>query len=294
MPPIVSLIVPRRCSGVGVDRRSWGILLRSGTQEHQQTAFALTNAKWYYSIIRAIEGSGIISPKPLQRRYVAYYRVSTERQGRSGLGLEAQKAAVADFLRTTDSTLHAEFTEVQSGKDNDRPKLAEALKHCKLTRSTLLIAKLDRLSRNASFLLSLRDAGVRFVATDMPDMNETVVGIMAVIAQAERKAISDRTKAALAAAKARGVRLGNPRLQPGSKATALAASKAAQHVARARAEDLRDVVEDARAQGRTTLQGIADHMNERGFTTPRGGRWAPASAARLLSQLGHVVGRKYG
>src|ERR1700735_5086722 len=119
-----------------------------------------------------------MSPKPLQRRYVTYYRVSTERQGRSGLGLEAQKAAVADFLRTTEGTVHTEFVEVQSGKDNDRPKLAEALKVCKLSRSTLLIAKLDRLSRNAAFLLTLQNAGVRFVACDMPDMNETVVGIM--------------------------------------------------------------------------------------------------------------------
>jgi DNA invertase Pin-like site-specific DNA recombinase len=159
-----------------------------------------------------------MSPKPLQRRYVTYYRVSTERQGRSGLGLDAQKAAVAEFLRTTDGTVHTEFVEVQSGKDNDRPKLAEALKVCKLSRSTLLIAKLDRLSRNAAFLLTLQNAGVRFVACDMPDMNETVVGIMAVIAQSERKAISSRTKAALAAAKARGVRLVtqpyNPALRP--------------------------------------------------------------------------------
>ena len=226
-----------------------------------------------------------MSPKSLQRRYVTYYRVSTERQGRSGLGLEAQKAAVSEFLRTTDGTLHAAFVEVQSGKDNDRPKLAEALKVCKLSRSTLLIAKLDRLSRNAAFLLTLQNAGVRFVACDMPDMNETVVGIMAVIAQSERKAISSRTKAALAAAKARGVRLGNPDLQPGSKATAKAASKAAQKAAKERAEDLRDVLDDARSKGCSTLQSVADHMNTLDYTTPRGGRWAPSSVSRLLAQL---------
>src|ERR1700722_8610938 len=190
-----------------------------------------------------------MSPKPLQRRYVTYYRVSTERQGRSGLGLDAQKAAVAEFLRTTDGTVHTEFVEVQSGKDNDRPKLAEALKLCKLTRSTLLIAKLDRLSRNAAFLLTLQNAGTRFVAVDNPDMNETVVGILAVLAQAERKATSERTTAALAAAKRRGVKLGNPHLQPGTKATALAASKAASEGARDRAEELRDVVDEARAKG---------------------------------------------
>jgi DNA invertase Pin-like site-specific DNA recombinase len=226
-----------------------------------------------------------MSPRPLQRRYVTYYRVSTERQGRSGLGLEAQKAAVAEFLRTTDGTVHTEFVEVQSGKDNDRPKLAEALKVCKLSRSTLLIAKLDRLSRNAAFLLTLQNAGVRFVACDMPDMNETVVGIMAVIAQSERKAISSRTKAALAAAKARGVRLGNPSLQPGSKATAHVASMAAAMAAKIRAEELRDVLNDARSKGCTTLQSAADHMNGLAFPTPRGGRWAPASVARLVAQL---------
>jgi DNA invertase Pin-like site-specific DNA recombinase len=226
-----------------------------------------------------------MSPKALQRRYVTYYRVSTERQGRSGLGLEAQKAAVAEFLRATDGTLHAEFVEVQSGKDDDRPKLAEALKVCKLSRSTLLIAKLDRLSRNAAFLLTLQNAGVRFVACDMPDMNETVVGIMAVIAQSERKAISTRTKAALAAAKARGVRLGNPALQAGSETTARVASRAAQKVAKDRAEELRDVLDDARSKGCKTLQAVADHMNGKGFPTPRGGRWVPASVARLVAQI---------
>lgn len=227
-----------------------------------------------------------MSPKPLQRRYVTYYRVSTERQGRSGLGLDAQKAAVAEFLRTTDGTLHAEFTEIQSGKRDDRPKLVEALKVCKLSRSTLLIAKLDRLSRNAAFLLTLQGAGVRFVACDMPDMNETVVGIMAVIAQSERKAISVRTIAALKAAKARGVRLGNPKLKPGSKATAKRASLAAATIAKARAEELRDVIEDARSKGCTTLQAVADHLNDLVYSTPRGGRWAPASVARLQAQLG--------
>jgi DNA invertase Pin-like site-specific DNA recombinase len=227
-----------------------------------------------------------MSPKPLQRRYVTYYRVSTERQGRSGLGLDAQKAAVTEFLRSTGGTLHAEFTEIQSGKRDDRPKLAEALKVCKLSRSTLLIAKLDRLSRNAAFLLTLQSASVRFVACDMPDMNETVVGIMAVIAQSERKAISARTIAALAAAKARGVRLGNPKLKPGSKATAKRASLAAATIAKARAEELRDVIEDAHSKGCTTLQAVADHLNDLVYLTPRGGRWAPASVARLHAQLG--------
>jgi DNA invertase Pin-like site-specific DNA recombinase len=225
-------------------------------------------------------------PKPLQRRYVAYYRVSTERQGRSGLGLEAQKASVLEFLRATGDTLRDEYVEIQSGKDNGRPKLAEALRLCRLTRSTLLIAKLDRLSRDAAFLLTLQNAGTRFVAVDNPDMNETVVGILAVIAQAERKAISERTKSALAAAKRRGVMLGNPKLKPGTAATALAASKAASAVAKGRAEELRELFEDARSTGATSLRAVAEHFNALDIGTPRGGKWAAASIARLLMQLG--------
>lgn len=149
-----------------------------------------------------------MAPRFLQRRYVAYYRMSTERQGRSGLGLEAQRTSVEEFSKSTGGALRDEFV-VQTGTDNGRPKLAEALKLCRLARSTLLIAKLDRMSRDAASLLTLQNAGTRFVAVDNPDMNETVVGILAVIAQAERKAISERTRNALAAAKRRGVKLGN-------------------------------------------------------------------------------------
>src|SRR3954468_19453965 len=143
-------------------------------------------------------------------RYVSYLRVSTDRQGRSGLGLEAQRKAVADFLNGGRWDLIEEFVEVESGKRDDRPKLAEALALCRLHNATLVIAKLARLSRDAAFLLGLQKAGVRFVAADMPEANELVVGTMTVVAQAERKMISARTKAALAAAKARGVRLGKP------------------------------------------------------------------------------------
>lgn len=141
-------------------------------------------------------------------RYIAYYRVSTARQGKSGLGLEAQRAAVLAYLNGGNWELTAEFCEVESGKTSDRPQLAAALAACRLHRATLVIAKLDRLSRDAAFLLGLQNAGVRFVAVDMPEANELVVGIMACVAQAERKMISDRTKAALAAAKVRGVKLG--------------------------------------------------------------------------------------
>ena len=143
-------------------------------------------------------------------RFISYLRVSTDRQGRSGLGLEAQRKAVEDYLNGGQWSVIAEFVEVESGKRDDRPKLADALTLCRLHNAILVIAKLDRLSRDAHFLLGLQKAGVRFVAADMPEANETLVGIMAMIAQAERKMISDRTKAALAAAKARGKRLGTP------------------------------------------------------------------------------------
>src|SRR5829696_5706350 len=142
--------------------------------------------------------------------FVAYYRVSTKRQGASGLGLEAQRTAVANFLKGHTSTIAAEFTEVESGSRDDRPELARAIAACRLYGAKLVIAKLDRLSRNVHFLTGLERAGVRFVAADMPEANELVVHIMAVVAQAERKMISARTKAALAAAKARGVKLGKP------------------------------------------------------------------------------------
>ena len=114
---------------------------------------------------------------------VAYYRVSTAAQGRSGLGLDAQKAAVADLARQRDLTLLAEFTEVESGKRNDRPTLAQAMHHARITNAVLVIAKLDRLSRNAAFLLTLRDSGVRFLAADVPDANDLTIGVLAVIAQ---------------------------------------------------------------------------------------------------------------
>lgn len=228
-----------------------------------------------------------MTPRPLQRRYVAYFRVSPARQGRSGLGLAAQRRAVEDFIAATGGTLVSESTEVQSGKDDNRTELAKALNQCRLTRATLLIAKLDRLSRDAAFLLTLQKSQVRFVACDLPDMNETMVGLLAVIAQAERKAISDRTKAALQAAKRRGVKLGNPHLQPGTARTARIATAAAQAKAQARAEDLRATVEDAMRKGLRSLRQIADHLMRLEIETPRGGRdWTGDGVRRLLRLLG--------
>ena len=141
-------------------------------------------------------------------RFVAYYRVSTAKQGRSGLGLDAQREAVRAYMNGGNWTLLAEHTEVESGKVDDRPELTNALQTCRLTGATLVIAKLDRLSRDAHFLLGLEKAGVEFVAVDMPNANRLTVRLMAVIAQEEREMIAARTKVALAAAKARGVTLG--------------------------------------------------------------------------------------
>ena len=133
-----------------------------------------------------------MTPMPL--RLVAYHRVSTARQGRSGLGLEAQGAAIKNLAKERGGTVVTSFTEVESGKVDSRPELQKALQVARLTGATLAIAKLDRLSRNAAFLLTLRDSGVRFIAADMPEANDLTVGIMALVAEQEREAIATRTR----------------------------------------------------------------------------------------------------
>ena len=140
--------------------------------------------------------------------YVCYYRVSTQRQGQSGLGLEAQRKSVADYLNGKQHNIIDEVTEVESGRNTNRVKLKAAIDLCQATNATLLVAKFDRLSRNARFLLQIKESGVKIAAADMPDVDELVIGIMAMVAQHEAKAISERTRAALQAAKARGVVLG--------------------------------------------------------------------------------------
>ncbi|WP_374437299.1 recombinase family protein, partial [Tabrizicola sp.] len=145
------------------------------------------------------------------RTFVAYLRVSTDQQGRSGLGLEAQQAAIGAFLLPGDRLLSPPFVEVESGRKAERPQLVAAIARCRQTGATLLVAKLDRLARDAHFLLGLQKAGVEFVAADMPTANRLTVGIMALVAEEEARMISARTKAALAAAKARGVKLGGDR-----------------------------------------------------------------------------------
>jgi DNA invertase Pin-like site-specific DNA recombinase len=221
-------------------------------------------------------------------RYVAYYRVSTDRQGRSGLGLEAQRVGVQALLKRSGGALRAEFTEVQSGKDDGRPQLREALKLCRLTNSTLLIAKLDRLSRNVAFLATLQQSGTKFIACDLPEANELVVHILAAVAQAERKAISERTRGALAAAKGRGVRLGNPRLRPGTSASAAAARRARSERASNRAKELLDVIANAATLGYVTLRQVAHYLNDLGIASPNGQQWH-ANSVRRIQQYGASV-----
>jgi DNA invertase Pin-like site-specific DNA recombinase len=221
-------------------------------------------------------------------RTINYYRVSTAKQGRSGLGLEAQRAAIDAFCASRGCEPLAEYTEHESGKRDDRPELAKALHRAKVTGATLVIAKLDRLSRNVAFLAKLQDAGVKFVAADMPEANETMVQIMAVMAQAERKAISKRTKEALAAAKARGTKLGNPM---GAKAFGpyngnVAAVEAIKAKAKAFANDVMPVIETIRAEGHNSLRAIATQLNDRGIMTARGGKWGPQAVSDLMRAAG--------
>lgn len=221
-------------------------------------------------------------------RLVVYLRVSTDRQGRSGLGLEAQRAATDSFVHQRSASVLQTFTEVESGKLDRRPELAQALHLARVTGAILLIAKLDRLSRNAAFLLTLRDSGVRFIAADMPDANELTVGIMALVAQQEREAISKRTREALGAAKARGQKLGNPNgaaaLRNAQKGNGAAVSvlKAS---ADAHAKRLRPVLDDLAGHGITSLAAVAAALNERGMLTPRGGSWHKSSVRNLIARL---------
>lgn len=219
-------------------------------------------------------------------KFISYLRVSTTKQGQSGLGLEAQRKAVTDYLNGGNWSLLAEFVEIESGKKNDRPELNKALAHCKLTGATLVIAKLDRLSRNAHFLLGLQEAGVHFIAADMPTANELTVGIMALVAQEERKAISARTKAALAAAKARGVKLGCP--NGASHLRTYGNELGVEAVIRnadQRAGKLADVVKEIQTKGIISLKGIADELNRMGVSTARGGAWYASSVKNLLARI---------
>jgi DNA invertase Pin-like site-specific DNA recombinase len=176
--------------------------------------------------------------------------------------------------------------EVESGKNKDRPKLVEALRLCRIYNATLLVAKLDRLARNVAFVSALMESGVKFVAVDLPEANELTVHIMAAMAEYEAKAISARTKAALAAAKARGTRLGGLRwdLSSVSKHGRALALKIRKESALNRAGDLLPVIESIKAEGATSLRQIAAVLNERGITTARGSEWGAVQVQRVLTR----------
>lgn len=216
-------------------------------------------------------------------KFVAYYRVSTAKQGASGLGLEAQQDAVRGYLNGGRWSMVDEVTEIESGKRNDRPALARALGLCRVHKATLVIAKLDRLARNVHFISGLMESKVDFVAVDFPQANRLTIHILASVAEHEREMISKRTKEALAAAKRRGVKLGGNRGKITSQA--LTGAKASVLVRRARARkrdaDLVPVLQSIRAEGATTLRQIAKVLNHRGIASPSGGSWHANSVRRI-------------
>jgi DNA invertase Pin-like site-specific DNA recombinase len=220
-------------------------------------------------------------------RVIAYYRVSTEAQARSGLGIDAQRQAVRALCEARGWQVIAEHTEVESGKVATRPELTAALHHAKVTGGVLVVAKLDRLSRSVAFLSALQDSGARFIAADMPEATELTVHIMAAVAQAERKAIGQRTRDALMAAKAAGRKLGNPN---GSNALRKAAKGNAAAVAEVKAgadtfaADLTPIIADVLASGCSSLKAIAAELNARHIQTRRGGHWHSSTVKNLLTR----------
>ena len=217
-------------------------------------------------------------------KFVSYYRVSTERQGQSGLGLEAQKEAVNRWLGTNQHELVSEHVKIESGRCDIRPELAAAIKDAKKAGATLVIAKLDRLARDIYTISRLMRSGVKFVAVDNPHANELTVHLLAVMAEHEAKQISERTKAALKAAKARGVKLGAANPLIAAKVVPSLQKARGGQIQRAdqRAAEILPIIDGIRAVGITTLDGIADALNKRGVATARGGQWYPSTVRRIL------------
>ena len=212
--------------------------------------------------------------------YITYYRVSTQRQGQSGLGLEAQRSAVQNFLAGKE--IIAEFTEVESGRKNDRPQLAQALALAKKNKATLVIAKLDRLARNVHFISGLLESGVQFVAADMPEADRTFLQMAAVFAEWEARKISERTKSALQAAKERGTKLGSPTPEIGSKRGTEALIDRANAFATKVAPSINQII----AQVGTGLREVAAELQCRGIKTARGNDvWHPAQVAKLMRRV---------
>jgi DNA invertase Pin-like site-specific DNA recombinase len=219
-----------------------------------------------------------------EQRFVGYYRVSTQRQGRSGLGLDAQRRAVNDHLCGR-GKLIAEYTEVESGRISDRPKLADALAACRLHRATLVIAKLDRLARNVAFVSNLLEAGTDFEAVDFPQANRLTIHVMAAVAEHEARMISERTRAALGAAKARGTALGGFRGRAGTCTDLEKARTARTAKANQRALDLVPTIQSLQAEGNVSLGSIAAGLNARQIAAARGGLWSAGQVRRILDKV---------
>jgi len=219
------------------------------------------------------------------KKFVAYFRVSTNKQGESGLGLDSQRGAVADYVaRSGGGQVLADFTDIESGSNDNRPELLKALRKCRLTGATLLIAKLDRLSRNRRFLLELADSKLNFVAVDMPEANSLTVGILACMADYERQLISERTKAALRAAKERGTVLGNPNLQAVRNSDTTAAQAAWKATTKARQTEVKEVcLELITEHGSLTTRKLADHLNAAGYKTVTGKQWSATQVWRIMA-----------
>lgn len=219
--------------------------------------------------------------KPHNGKYVAYYRVSTDRQGASGLGLEAQREAVLAYLNGGQWTLAGEFVEVESGRSRRRPELDKALEACRKGKATLIVAKLDRLYRNLHAMTSLMEAGVDFVAADNPHANKLTIHLLAAIAEHERDLISERTRAALKAVKRRGVKLGSPNPKKGSRV----GIKVLKQQADEYADRVLPIVSELQRHGYHTLRDIARGLMARGVKTPRGNsEWRPSQVANLLKR----------
>lgn len=215
----------------------------------------------------------------MEGNFIAYYRVSTDRQGRSGLGLDAQKKAVLDHLNGGSWKLQAEFTEIETGKRNDRPQLEAAIALCRRRKARLVIAKLDRLSRNLAFIAALMESGVEFVAADNPHANKLTIHILAAVAQNEREMIAERTRAALAAAKARGVRLGVYGAKKLSKENRRSANR--------RAKALSPIFKGMLSRG-LSANAMARELNSNAVVAARGKKWYPATVIRVLKRLSAI------
>ena len=223
------------------------------------------------------------------KKYVAYYRVSTQKQGASGLGLEAQQRSVRGYVQGN-GQLIAEYTEIESGKKSDRPEFLKAKEHARITKSILVIAKLDRLSRDVAFIANLMKADVDFIACDMPHANKLTIQIMAVIAENEREMISQRTKDALKSAKERGVKLGGFRSTVEHCKEALGvALKARQKQVASRDADVMTFINNIKAGGVSSYNGIAANLNTQGVATERGKSWTATQVKRVLGRTSRAV-----